>query len=157
MAVKVSLPYPISANRYWSTRIVRPIGKPAIAMTYVSPEAKMFKTEVGWLLKKAGVTSPIQGRIALKLFLYPGMPLDYKKRMAKLGANWDDGVRCIDLDNAIKVTLDALKGISFEDDAWVRSIYAERMEPDTKGARLEIEISAIETFDVQLELNSSFI
>lgn len=124
-AITITLPPPVSANVYWRTRVVK-----NVAMTYVSAEAKAFKQEVGWMLKAAGIIKPFPGRVAVKLVLYPHRPLDWQKRVQKLGAAWDDGVRSIDLDNAIKVTLDAMKGIAFEDDVWVRQIIAERAEPD---------------------------
>jgi len=71
--------------------------------------------------------------------MYPHRPQDWEKRARKLGSNWDDGVRSIDLDNAIKVTLDAMKGVAFVDDVWVRRIEAERAEPDGE-ARLVVRI-----------------
>jgi Holliday junction resolvase RusA-like endonuclease len=38
------------------------------------------------------------------------------------------------------VTIDALKGIVYADDAQVYRIVADRRDPDPAGARLEIEI-----------------
>ncbi|MGG1947089.1 RusA family crossover junction endodeoxyribonuclease [Trinickia sp. NRRL B-1857] len=142
----VTLPPPVSANLYWRTRVVK-----GVAMTYVSAEAKAFKQEVGWRLRAAGCIRPIVGRVAVTLTLYPHRPLDWEKRVRKLGAAWDDGVRSIDLDNAIKVTLDALKGIAFEDDVWVRRISAERAEPDGE-ARIVVRIEAIKTEQPQAAL-----
>lgn len=47
----------------------------------------------------------------------------------------------MDLDNALKVSIDALKGIVFADDSQVYRIVAERADPDPAGgARLEVEI-----------------
>jgi len=135
--ITVSLPPPVSANIYWRTRVVK-----GIAMTYVSAEAKAFKSEVGWLLKAAGIKEPFQGRVAVSLKLYPHRPLDWAKRAQKLGRAWDDSVRSIDLDNAIKVTLDAMKGIAFNDDVWVREIEAKRMEPDGE-ARVVVTVRQI--------------
>ena len=37
--------------------------------------------------------------------------------------------------------LDALKGVAIEDDAWVRKITAERMEPDEGKARVVLTIT----------------
>lgn len=136
-ALTVTLPWPVSANVYWRTRVVK-----NVAMTYVSSEAKAYKAEVGYLLEAAGCTTPFPGRVEVHMTLYPHRPLDYQKRMRTLGASWDDGVRSIDLDNAIKVTLDAMKGIAFEDDVWVRRIVAERAEPDGV-ARLVVRVSQI--------------
>lgn len=135
--ITVTLPPPVSANVYWRTRVIK-----GIAMTYVSAEAKAFKGQVQRLLRAAGVVRPIGGRVAVSITLYPHRPLDWQKRMKKLGEAWDDGVRSIDLDNAIKVTLDAMKGVAFEDDVWVRSIQAQRAEPDGP-ARLVVTITPI--------------
>lgn len=144
--ITATLPWPVSANVYWRTRVVK-----GVAMTYVSAEAKAFKEQVGWLLRAAGCTHPIEGRVAVSLTLYPHRPLDWEKRMRKFGAAWDDSVRSIDLDNAIKVTLDALKGIAFEDDAWVRRIEAKRAEPDGE-ARVVVTITPIVTAQPQTAL-----
>ncbi|MCA8239869.1 RusA family crossover junction endodeoxyribonuclease [Burkholderia sp. AU32262] len=138
----VKLPYPISANRYWRTRVIKPKAGPAIVSTYVSAEAKAFKEEVALLLRCAGVRKPIAGRVAIAYTLYPHRPLDWKTRQRKHGAAWDDTVQCLDLDNAQKVLLDAMKGIAFEDDAWVRRITAERAEPDGE-ARVIVTITPI--------------
>lgn len=135
--ITATLPWPVSANVYWRTRVVK-----GVAMTYVSGEAKAFKASVAQLMRAAGCTAPFVGRVAVALTLYPHRPQDWQKRMRKLGESWDDGVRSIDLDNAIKVTLDAMKGIAFIDDVWVRKITAERAEPDGE-ARLVVTISPI--------------
>jgi crossover junction endodeoxyribonuclease RusA len=145
-SITVTLPAPVSANVYWRTRVVK-----NMAMTYVSAEAKAFKAEVAKLLHAAGVTPPFPGRVAVSLVLYPHRPLDWAKRVKKLGAAWDDGVRSIDLDNSIKVTLDAMKGIAFQDDVWVRRIHAERAEPDGQ-ARVVVTITAIATEQPQAGL-----
>jgi crossover junction endodeoxyribonuclease RusA len=143
MTITLRLPYPISANRYWATRVVTPQGKRATAMTYVTPEAKSFKADVERAARAAGVIEPIKGRIKLELWLYPSRPQDWERRVRKLGAHWDDGVMSIDLDNANKVVLDALKEVALDDDKWVRQLLTQRMEPDGAGARVVVRISAI--------------
>jgi crossover junction endodeoxyribonuclease RusA len=145
-SITVTLPPPVSANIYWRTRVIK-----NVAMTYVSAEAKAFKAQVLLLLRAAGVTKPFPGRVAVSLVLYPHRPLDWVKRQQKLGAAWDDGVRSIDLDNSIKVTLDAMKGVAFHDDVWVRSIHAQRAEPDGE-ARVVVTITAIATEQPQAAL-----
>ncbi|TAN09524.1 MAG: RusA family crossover junction endodeoxyribonuclease [Chitinophagaceae bacterium] len=140
--IVVTLPYPISANRYWRTRVIKPKAGPAIVSTYVSTEAKAYKQEVGWLLRAAGVREPLQGRVSIAYTLYPHRPQDWQTRQRKLGDAWQDTVQCIDLDNAQKVLLDALKGIAFEDDVWVRRITAERAEPDGE-ARIVVTIARL--------------
>jgi crossover junction endodeoxyribonuclease RusA len=134
-SITIVIPVPVSANVYWRTRVA---GNRAI--TYVSSEAKAFKEEIAMRLRIAGVVKPIEGRVMVRLDLYPHRPLDWEKRVKKMGEGWDDTVRCIDLDNAVKVTLDAMKGIAFLDDVWVRQIIAQRMEPDGR-ARAVVTIS----------------
>lgn len=136
------LPYPISANRYWASRVISKGGK-AMALTYVTSEAKEFKEAVGWMAKAAGVRAPIIGRVAIDVKLYPHRPLDYATRMRKFGPSWDDTVQCLDLDNCHKVLLDAIKGVVIEDDKWVRRITSERMEPDEHKARMVVTITPI--------------
>jgi len=123
-AVKLVLPYPVSANRYWRTVVAqrRDGPKKPRALTFVSEEAKAFKSECAWRAKAAGFREPLAGTVELRVRLVP------KNRV------------CMDLDNALKVTIDALKGIVYGDDAQVYRIVADRADPDPAGARLEIEI-----------------
>lgn len=139
-AITLTLPYPISANRYWRSYVPRGMSR---AIVTLSDEAKAYKSEVGWLCKTAGVRSPIAGRVAIAYRLYPARPQDWQKRQRKDGSGWDDSVRCIDLDNAQKVLFDALKDIAFGDDNMIRRIEAERMEPDADGARVVVTITPI--------------
>lgn len=141
--LELTLPYPPSANRYWETRVikVKATGR-MMAMTYVSKDAKEFKEHVGWLARAAGVRAPITGRVAITYTLHPHRPLDYARRMKRDPAGWEDTVQCIDLDNAQKVLLDALKGVVIEDDRWVRSIFAVRGEP-IEGGRLVVTITPV--------------
>lgn len=144
-AVRLTLPYAISANRYWATRVVSPKGGGrAIAMTYVTPEAKAYREEVALRAKAAGVREPLQGRLSLELSLYPNRPQDWERRMRKLGEHWDDSVQCIDLGNCEKVLSDALQGTVIANDSAFRRIVLERMEPDELGARVEAVITAAE-------------
>jgi crossover junction endodeoxyribonuclease RusA len=137
--ITLVLPYPISTNRYWRTFMPPGFKAP---VTTVSNEAKQYKTEVQWLARAAGVKAPITGRVAVSYVLYPKRPQDWQKRMRKDGNAWDDTVMCIDLDNAQKVLFDSLKGVVIEDDKWIRSIHAERAEPDG-DARVVITITPI--------------
>ncbi len=141
--ITLTLPYPISANRYWATRTIPGKGaRKAMAMTYVTPEAKAYKAAVASICAAAGIRVPLTGRVRLDVQLYPHRPLDWQARQRKLGAAWDDGVQCLDLDNANKVLLDSLKDLVIADDKWVRRLTAERMEPDG-DARVVVTITAI--------------
>jgi len=135
--ITVTLPYPISANRYW--RPV-PIGKHITIVP--TKEAKAYKREVAARLLLAGIRKPILGRVSVHVQLYPGRPQDWEKRARKDPMNWDETVRCLDLDNARKVLYDALKGLAFEDDARIFKDSAERMEPDGE-ARVVVTVAPI--------------
>lgn len=125
--IELTLPYPVSANLYWRSFV--PKGHRRAIVT-LSDEAKAYKAEVHWLAKSAGIRTPLLGRVEVGVKLFPQRPLDWARRAGKNPLAWDDDVRCIDLDNANKVLLDALKGVAIEDDKWVRRLVAERMEPD---------------------------
>lgn len=141
--ITLVLPYPISANVYWRSRVIKAgPGRPQFVSTYVSAEAQAYKAQVAKIAASAGIRSPIFGRVAIAYVLYPHRPLDYKKRMAKDPMFWDDTVQCIDLDNAQKVLLDSLKGVVMDDDKFVREIVARRAEPDGES-RLVVTITPI--------------
>lgn len=145
----LTLPYPISANRYW-----RPVNLGKHISIVPTKEAKQYREQVGWIARGAGARQPLKGRIAVDLKLYPHRPQDWKTRQRKLGAAWDDSVQCIDLTNAEKVLMDALNGVAFLDDKQVRRYTAERMEPDELGARVVLTIQAITEPAPQRELEA---
>lgn len=122
--MKIVLPYPVSANRYWRTVVAKRRrdgpGDKQRALTFVSEEAKAYKAECQWRARAAGF-KPMSGTVELRIRLIP------KNRV------------CMDLDNALKVTIDALKGIVYSDDANVYRIVAERADADPTGSRLEVE------------------
>ncbi|WP_312165895.1 RusA family crossover junction endodeoxyribonuclease [Massilia timonae] len=151
--ITLTLPYPISANRYWQTRVMnaKSAGGRAMATTYISADAKAYKKQVQLLAHAAGVCAPIEGRYEMHIQLYPNRPQDWKTRQRKLGAAWDDGVMCIDLGNAEKVLSDALRDIVITDDKWARRIVSERMEPDGE-ARVVVTIAAIPVVQPQGDL-----
>lgn len=135
--ITLTLPYPLSANRYW-----RPVKIGKHITIVPTTEAKAFRKDIAAHCRAAGVTAPITGRVHIDVKLYPSRPLDWQKRMRANGAAWDDTVRCIDIDNANKVLLDALKDVAIEDDKWVRRLTSERMEPDGE-ARVVVTITAM--------------
>lgn len=142
--ITVTLPYPISANRYWATRVITPkaSGKP-MATTYVTSEAKQYKEAAGWLLRSAGVRQPYQGRVHVHIQLWPHRPLDWARRAKADPLYWADTVQRLDLDNCRKVVTDALKGIAIEDDRQVWKDSGEVMEPDGRDACLVVTITPL--------------
>lgn len=109
-AIRLTLPYPPSANRYW---------RAARGRVFVSKEAKDFKAKVAEIAK----ATPLTGPVDVRLMVY---------RPARRG----------DLDNSIKVTLDALKGIAFEDDAQVESLCAFRYD-DKDNPRVDVVVERL--------------
>lgn len=148
--IELTLPYPISANRYW-----RPVNIGNHITIVPTEEAKDYKRLVASLVYAAGIHQPITGRIAVNVSLFPHRPLDWKKRVAKDPLRWDDTVQCLDLDNANKVLLDAFKGVAIEDDKWVRELHSERMEPDEIGARVVVRIHQLATVSPQATFMST--
>ena len=134
--IELVLPYPISANRYW-----RPVKLGAHISIVPTKEAKAYRESVAWAVSRL-IRKPIAGRVAIEVLLYPQRPQDWAKRARANPLAWDDDVRCIDLDNANKVLLDAIKGVAIEDDRWVRRLVAERMEPDGE-ARVVLRITPL--------------
>lgn len=137
--IRLTLPYPVSANVYWRSFVPRGHSR---AIVTLSDEAKAYKATVGKLVREAGILTPLAGRVAISVQLFPARPQDWARRARKDPVGWDDDVRCIDLDNANKVLLDSLKGLAIEDDRWVRRILSERMEPDGE-ARVVVAIEAL--------------
>ena len=136
--IELTLPYPISNNRYKAPRIVRG----SFITWYLTPEAKAYKAEVILRATLAGLRQPFPGRVSVHMQLYPKRPQDWERRVRKDPLNWDDDVQSMDLDNARKVLLDALNGVAYVDDRWIWRDSAERMEPDGE-ARVVVTISPI--------------
>jgi crossover junction endodeoxyribonuclease RusA len=111
--VSLVLPMPPSANRYWRTYR---------NVVVVSDEARAYKTGVKESAKEQGAFI-LSGPVAVYVDVY---------RSRKAG----------DLDNRLKVALDALKGVAFEDDAQVVEIHARRFD-DKNNGRIEITIETI--------------
>lgn len=106
--MKLTLPYPPTANLYWRkwrNRIVK------------SAEARDYQRHVSYMLGPIGpFTLPVRVSV-----------LVYRPR------------RRGDLDNTLKVLLDALKGIAYVDDSQVVRIEASRLE-DASNPRVEVEV-----------------
>ncbi|MEX3972238.1 RusA family crossover junction endodeoxyribonuclease [Paraburkholderia caribensis] len=140
--ITVTLPYPVSANRYWSHRTVKPKSGPSFTTTFLTAEAKAYKADVKHLLYASGVHKAMEGRVRIDIVLYAKRPLDWQKRQRQYGAEWDNTVQRIDLDNARKCVYDSLKELAFQDDFWVWKDSGEVGEPDAHGARVVVRISS---------------
>ena len=108
--VQLTLPYPPSTNRYWRTFRGR---------TVPSKEATAFKK----IVKEAGTHQDLYaGNVGVTIQLLP-----------KLTAKGAASKVCIDLDNCLKVIMDAVQGVYIENDKQVKMILAEYGEPTTDG------------------------
>lgn len=109
----IRLPHPVSANRYWrvfQNRVVR------------SSTAVSYKKAVKIAMSYAGIKAPVAGPVEVIMQYHP--------RMTKAGKA--SGTR-LDIDNVIKVTLDAMNGSAYLDDKQVVRLSVEIAEPVTDG------------------------
>jgi crossover junction endodeoxyribonuclease RusA len=144
--IVLTLPYPISANRYWRSFVVK--NRPVVT---VSQEAKEYKNAVRACAHECGITAPMTCRMSMTLDLYPHRPQDWIKRARKDPETWDDTVQCIDLGNAEKVLSDALQGIVYDDDKRIWQQFKRRMTPDGEG-RVVVTIRPIVIQRAQAEI-----
>lgn len=108
-----TLPMPPSTNKYW-----RRFGDKML----VSLDARNYKKEVAKLAYRLGM-QPVTGDVSVSLTVY---------------RNEASG----DLDNRIKVILDALRGLAFEDDKQVVEIHARRFD-DKGNGRIVISVRSL--------------
>lgn len=115
------LDYPVSANRYWRTFRGR---------TVRSSEADAYKDGVRRIAWQAGLmalTDPVEVRVTL----HPKLT----KRSAASRTR-------MDLDNCIKVTLDALNGVAYRDDSQVVRLVAE-VGPAIQDGGLSVSVTEV--------------
>jgi crossover junction endodeoxyribonuclease RusA len=108
----ITLPVPVSANRYWRNFRGRMV---------VSQDARAYKEQVAWVAKAAGMNEPLLGDVFVTMRVY---------RPAKRG----------DLDNYTKVLMDSLNGVAYADDSQIVRIVAERYD-DKRNPRVEVEVT----------------
>lgn len=116
------LPYPISTNRYW--RNYR--GK-----TVRSKEANEYKEQVAWVNLGTRYHKPISDSVAVVVTLHP-----------KLTAKGLASKIVMDLDNCLKVTLDALQGVAYDNDNQVKAISV-RYGDAIKNGGVTVKVSPV--------------
>lgn len=119
----LSLPYPISTNRYWRTFRNRQI---------VSKEAVAYKARVAAIAAENGI-KPTGKAVSLTVQLVP-----------KANKDGSASKVCLDLDNCLKVCLDALQGVAYENDRQVRRIVAEYGSEPVAGGGLVVKVEELE-------------
>lgn len=116
----VTLDYPPSTNRVWRT---------ANGRTYKPADVRAWMSDSAWRARAAGIHCA-SGPVHVAVTLHP--------RLTKAGKA---SQRRIDLDNAIKATLDALQGVAFCDDKQVIRLAAEVGYPMQDGG-LTVRVEA---------------
>lgn len=112
---RLELPHPISTNRYW--RIFR-------GMAVKSSEARAYRADVAMEATRQGVSDPLSGAIHVEMSYHPKRPKKYTGGV----------VRAFDLDNCLKVAIDALNGIAWHDDKQITFLAIRKGEPVPNGA-----------------------
>lgn len=112
MTIEMNLPYPISANRYW-----RRAGHKIIA----SAEANKYKTAVRRQAYFDGVKALVCD-VAVEITLRP-----------KRNKDGSASGTVLDLDNALKVTLDSLQGVAYINDKQIKYLVAQYGTPVQDG------------------------
>jgi len=114
----VKMAYPPSCNRIWRT---------ANGRTYKPAKVQAWMHASALEAKEAGVR-PAIGDVAVAVTLHPKLT---KKGKASLSR--------IDLDNALKATIDALQGIAYDDDKQIVRLLASVGDPVMSGG-LTVEV-----------------
>lgn len=124
--IRLILPWPISINAYWKSRVIKVNGK-SMSSTYVTAAGVKFQKNVlAAVIKQIGQQSPLQGRLRVVMRFY--------------GPN----ARKYDISNFIKTTEDALtKARIWVDDEQVDEEHLYRFPIDRVNPRVEVEISDI--------------
>lgn len=111
--LKIILPYPPSVNHY-----LRHAGH----SVYRTKEANDYREIVEWILHDMEV-DPLQGALKVSIIIY---------RPRKAG----------DIDGILKVSLDAMNKLAYEDDKQIIELHVYRRD-DKHNPRLEVEINEV--------------
>lgn len=113
--MRLELPYPPSANRYW-----RHVGSKVL----LSAEARAYRLKVQLLAKsQKSILRPLAGPLSVFVDVH---------RPRRAG----------DLDNSLKQLLDALRGVAFEDDSQIVELHAFRHD-DKQNPRAVVRVEPL--------------
>jgi crossover junction endodeoxyribonuclease RusA len=126
--IRLSLPWPISINAYWKSRVIKVNGTP-MASTYVTERGKQFQKNVlAAVIDQLGQHSPLHGRLCVVMRFY------------------QPTARKCDISNHVKTTEDALtKAGVWVDDEQIDEEHLYRRPIDRVNPRVEVDISKIGT------------
>lgn len=126
--IRLSLPWPISINAYWKSRILTRCSAPPIVSTYVTAAGVKFQKEVlAAVIEQLGQHSPLHGRLKVSMRFY------------------QPSARKCDISNYVKTTEDALtKARVWIDDEQIDEEHIYRMQIDRVNPRVEVDIHETE-------------
>ena len=116
-------------------------GRPRLGRNGVYTDAvtKAAETAIGWELKKA-CAEPLSGTIEVSLYFTFRAPKSWRKADRERAEEEEEAhVVKPDLDNLIKLALDAANGILWRDDALVASIEAHKCYGETEATTFNVE------------------
>ena len=126
--IRLILPWPISINAYWKSRVIKVNGKP-MSSTYVTAAGVRFQKDVlAAVIEQLGQHSPLHGRLCVVMRFY------------------QPSARKCDISNYVKTTEDALtKARVWVDDEQIDEEHIYRMPIDRVNPRAEVDIREIRT------------
>lgn len=89
----------------------------------------------------------LEGCVAVKVRTFRAMPKSRPKRLQS-----EEDVYKPDVDNILKIVLDALNGVAFEDDKQVTRVLCAKMPRERRGEYLEVVVSSTNDEDVSAGL-----
>ena len=119
---RLVLPYAVSSNRYW-----RVFG----GRVCHSKEALDYRRYVALIALREGYARPFTGDVAVSVALCPEMTAKGVASKTRL-----------DLDNCLKVVLDALQGVAFNNDKQIVELRA-TLGPAQVGGALMVEVAEV--------------
>lgn len=132
--VNIIAPYPISLNKY--LRIFK-------NRTYRTKEANQYKATCVELARKAGVKEPFDGFVEVDIELYPKLT-DSGLKLSKKDPQWMFKVQSIDVDNSLKVLIDAFNTVIYSDDKKIVSLSVKKCVPYCSDGATHIRIKKYE-------------
>ena len=121
--IRLVLPWPISINAYWKSRVIKVNGK-SMSSTYVTAAGVKFQKNVlAAVIEQIGQHSPLQGRLEVTMRFH------------------QPTARKCDISNYVKTTEDALtKASVWVDDEQIDEEHLYRMPIDRVNPRVEVYI-----------------
>ena len=131
--ISLVLPWPVSINAYWASRVIKVKGKP-MATTYVTAKGVQFQKDVrAAVLEQLGQHKKLDGRLSVVMKFH------------------QPTARTCDISNFVKTTEDALtKAGVWEDDSQIDCLQISRGPISRTNPRCEVTIEVIKPAEKEL-------